>query len=290
MYTTRKQRTIAAAVAVEGCGYWSGREVRVDFRPAAENTGVVFVRRDLPGKPRIPARVAYRTEMPLRSCLQCGHARVEMVEHVMATLGGLAIDNCEVWVDEAEMPGCDGSSLYFVEAISRTEIVTQAASRRAIVVDEMIRASRGESWIELRAPGEEGLSVDYTLDYASGPIGRQHLRLAISPETFRRELASARTFLLETEAQELRRRGLGRRAKFSDLLVFGPHGPIDNTLRFEDECVRHKILDLVGDLALAGCDLVGSVTASRSGHYLNARILQTFLTKSQTVSYHRRCA
>jgi len=290
MHEPRNQRTIAHAVAVEGFGYWSGRDVRVEFRPAAENTGIVFVREDLPGEPRIPARVALRTDTPLRSVLECRGARVEMVEHIMAALAGLQIDNCEVWTDAAEMPGRDGSCLAFVEAIDRTRIVTQPAPRRTIAVHEMVRASRGESWIELRSSADGGLWLDYSLDYGPGPIGYQRLRLKLSPETFRRELAPSRTFLMEAEAQRLRSLGLGTRTRFSDLLVFGPDGPIDNTLRFEDECVRHKILDLVGDLALAECDLVGSVIASRSGHHLNARILQTFLTKSQCVGQFRRCA
>lgn len=290
MQKLRNQRTIADAVAVEGFGYWSGRDVRVEFRPADENTGVVFVRADLPGRPRIPAQVAYRMDTPLRSSLEFGGARVEMVEHVMATLGGLQIDNCEVWVNEEEMPGCDGSCLPLVEAIDRTEIVTQQATRRCIVVREMIRASRGEAWIELRPAMEGGLWVDYSLDYGPGPIGYQRLRLRLSTETFREDLAPSRTFLLKAEADRLRSLGLGARTQFSDLLVFAPDGPIDNALRFEDECVRHKILDLIGDLALADCDLAGSVIASRSGHHLNARILQTFLAKSQAVGRYRRCA
>lgn len=275
---------------MEGFGYWSGRDVRVEFRPAAENTGIVFVRRDLPGRPRIPARVAYRTDMALRSNLEFGGARVQMVEHIMATLGGLRIDNCEVWVDAEEMPGCDGSCLAFVEALDQTEIVPQRALRPCLAVHEMIRASRKDAWIELRPAMEGGLWIDYSLDYGPGPIGYQRLRLRLSAETFCRDLAPSRTFLMEAEANRLRSMGLGSRTQFSDLLVFGPDGPIDNTLRFEDECVRHKILDLVGDLALAEYDLAGSVIASRSGHQLNARVLQTFLAKTQSVGRFRRCA
>ncbi|HLA85308.1 MAG TPA: UDP-3-O-acyl-N-acetylglucosamine deacetylase [Thermoguttaceae bacterium] len=286
----RRQRTIASAVTVEGVGYWSGRDVCVEFRPADENAGVVFVRRDLPGLPRVPARVALRTDTPLRSSLEFSGVRVEMVEHIMAVLGGLQIDNCEVWVDQPEMPGCDGSSLAFIEAIEQTGVVTQPALRRCLFVSELIRASRDDAWVELRPSSDDGLWLDYTLDYGPGPIGRQRLRLKLTPETFRRELAPSRTFLLEAEAKRLQSLGLGARAGFGDLLVFGPDGPIDNTLRFEDECVRHKVLDLVGDLALAECDLAGSVIASRSGHHLNARVLQTFLTKSQAVGCYRRCA
>ena len=110
MFTPRKQRTLAGTAVVEGFGYWSSRDVRLEFRPAPVDTGIVFVRKDLDGSPRIPADVAHRVEVPRRTTLQCGEARVDMVEHVMAALAGLQIDNCEVWTNEPEMPGCDGSS------------------------------------------------------------------------------------------------------------------------------------------------------------------------------------
>ena len=290
MQKTRNQRTIRDTVAVEGFGYWSGRDIRVEFRPAEANTGIVFIRGDLPDHPRIPARIGHRTDMPLRSSLQYGGARVEMVEHIMATFAGMRIDNCEAWVDAEEMPGCDGSCLAFVEALQTTEIVEQDASRRRLAVPEVIRASRGDSWIELRPSDGEDLELDYQLDFGPGPIGRQRMRLTLTPEAFLRELAPCRTFLMQAEAEQLRAHGLGRRAGFSDLLVFGPDGPIDNTLRFTDECVRHKVLDLIGDLALAGCDLAGSAVASRSGHHLNAKVLQALLTKTESISRFRRCA
>ena len=290
MPNQRSQRTIAQSVAVEGFGYWSGRDVRIEFCPAEENSGIVFVRTDLPAKTRIPARVAYRTDTPLRSSLEYDGARVDMVEHIMAALAGLRIDNCEIMVDEAEMPGCDGSCLPFVEAIEQAGMVTQKTPRRCIAVGEIIRASRGDAQIELRPSAEDGLWLDYSLDYGPGPIGYQRLRLKLTPETFRQELASCRTFLLESEAERLRSMGLGQRASFSDLLVFGPQGLVDNTLRYPDECVRHKLLDLVGDLALADCDIRGTVVASRSGHYLNAKVLQTFLAKTQSLGSFRRCA
>ncbi len=129
MYATRKQQTIAAPVTTEGVGYWSGEDVRVEFCPAPVDTGIVFVRADLPGAPRIPATVQHRVEMPRRTTLRCGEAGVEMVEHVMAALAGLQIDNCEVWVDRPEMPGCDGSCLPFVEALRAAGVMPQEGLR-----------------------------------------------------------------------------------------------------------------------------------------------------------------
>ena len=119
MELTRKQQTIAATAVVKGVGYWSSRDVRVEFRPADPDTGLVFVRDDLPGCPRIPATIAHRTDCPLRTNLRAGQAGVDMVEHVMAALAGMQIDNCEIRVNQAEMPGCDGSSLPFVTALRR---------------------------------------------------------------------------------------------------------------------------------------------------------------------------
>ena len=290
MDTTRKQCTIAEAVAVEGVGYWSGRDIRVEFRPADADTGLVFVREDLPGCPRIPAAVENRIDVPLRSSLECGGAGVDMVEHVLAALGGLRIDNCEIRVDAAEMPGRDGSSLPFVEALDSTERVVQDAPRRRVVVRDLVRATQRGCRIEA-CPSEDGsTTLEYHLDYADTSIGRQSMRLALTPEAFRRELAPCRTFLLEAEARRLMAQGLGRRACFRDLLVFGPDGPIDNTLRFPDECVRHKLLDMVGDLTLAGCDLVGQFTAWRSGHHLNAQLVRMLGAKGQSIARYRRCA
>lgn len=130
MYSTRKQRTLAAPAKIEGVGYWSGRDVHVEFRPAAENSGIVFVRRDLPDQPRIPASVAYRSQTPLRTTLCNGNVSVEMIEHLMAALAGMQIDNCEVWVDQSEMPGLDGSCLPFVEVFKAAGTAVQDATRK----------------------------------------------------------------------------------------------------------------------------------------------------------------
>lgn len=280
MEATRNQRTLAAAAVVEGVGYWSGADVRVEFRPAAADTGIVFVRRDLPGEPRIPATVDCRTEIPLRTVLRHGTASVEMIEHLMAALAGVQIDNCEVWVDRPEMPGCDGSALPFVAALEAAGTVVQAAPRAVRTISRILRLGNAESWIEARPGRGTGAVLHYELDYGAGnAIGRQSLEIALKPQFFRSHLAPARTFLLESEARALQAQGLGQRATTKDLLVFGRHGPIENTLRFPDECVRHKLVDMVGDLALAGCDLAGRIVAYRSGHRLNAELVRRLLAE-----------
>lgn len=291
MLPPRSQHTIAKTVEVTGFGYWSGQDIQVEFRPADVGTGLVFVRRDVAPLPRIRAVVANRIETPLRTSLTSNGVSVEMVEHVLAACAGLEVDNCEIWVNQPEMPGCDGSCQAFVDALIRAGIVEQDALRERLVATEVTRVGGAESWVEIRPRLRGGLAVQYRLDFGSdNAIGRQAIELAVTPKTFCRELAPARTFMFESEAEWIRSRGLGTRVTVEDLLVFGDEGPIGNELRFEDECVRHKVLDLIGDFALAGCEIVGQVIAHRSGHRLNAELVSALLSKGSAGGEQRRTA
>jgi UDP-3-O-acyl N-acetylglucosamine deacetylase len=276
---------------VSGFGYWSGRDVKVELRPAPPHTGVVFVRGDLATPRRLPALVQHRVEVPRRTNLAASGTQVEMVEHVLAALFGLRIDNCEVWVDSPELPGLDGSSQPLVDAIVAAGIAEQPAPQRRLIVTDVTRVGDDDCWVEARPVKGNNLTIKYRLDYGSDTaIGRQTIELKVTPATFRSELASARTFLLAEEAEWLRQRGLGQRVTNQDLLVFGPEGPLDNTLRMENECVRHKALDLVGDLALAGCELVGHFIAYKSGHRLNAELVKVLLTEGHIEEGLRKTA
>ncbi len=284
MLEARQQRTIGNPTSVEGFGYWSGKDIRLEFRPAEANSGIVFVRSDLQPAVRIPARVEHRVESPRRTTLRAGSGSVEMVEHVMAALAGLHIDNCEVWADGAEMPGLDGSALAYVEALLAAGIEEQSAVRSQLIVSEQTRVGDSEQWIEARPNRSAAFEIKYRLDYGrDNAIGRQTLAMKMTPDAFHREIAPCRTFLLEDEAKWLRSQGLGTRASESDLLVYGAEGPIGNELRFADECVRHKVLDFVGDVALAGCDLIGTFTALRSGHRLNAELVRALLAEGEII-------
>lgn len=274
----RRQQTLARPAVVVGFGYWTGHDVSVEFRPAAVDTGIVFVRRDLSEPRRIPALASHRIEIPRRTVLAAEGVRVEMVEHILAALAGLQIDNCEVWVDGEEMPGCDGSSEAFVAALAAAGTSEQPAWRKQLVISSPTRVGDDHTWVEARPATSPGLTVRYRLNFSHAPaIGRQTIERPVTPDIFRRDLAPARTFILEAEAEQLLKQGLCRRSSWQDLLVFDEAGPIHNKLRFPDECVRHKALDLVGDLALAGCDLVGHVTAHCSGHRLNAELVRSLL-------------
>jgi UDP-3-O-acyl N-acetylglucosamine deacetylase len=235
--------------------------------------------------------VRQRIEVPRRTTLAGDGAQVEMVEHVLAACYGLAIDNCEIWINSSELPGLDGSSKQPVEAMVEAGFAEQPAPRRRLIVTDVTRVGDDETWVEARPAKVGGLTVKYRLDYGSNnPIGRQTIELKVTPKSFREELAPARTFLLAEEAQWLRERGLGGRVTNQDLLVFGPEGPLDNELRMENECVRHKALDLVGDLALAGCELIGHFIAHKSGHRLNAELVKVLLSEGQIEEGLRRTA
>jgi UDP-3-O-acyl N-acetylglucosamine deacetylase len=199
-----------------------------------------------------------------------------MIEHIMAALYGLQIDNCIIAVNRTEMPGFDGSAQSFVDAIDYAGKATQFSLKSQIRVHETIRIGDDENcWIQIE-PADD-FRVSYKLDYPQPQIGRQSFASAINEQTFRSELATARTFLLKHEAEWLLQQGLGQRVSYQHVLVFGENGPIDNQLRFANECVRHKTLDVIGDLALCGHEVLGHITASRTGHRLNGELVQRLL-------------
>jgi UDP-3-O-[3-hydroxymyristoyl] N-acetylglucosamine deacetylase / 3-hydroxyacyl-[acyl-carrier-protein] dehydratase len=275
---TRSERTIGHTVEVRGFGFFHGADVTLRFSPADAGTGIVFVRSDLPDRPAVPARIDSVIPSQRRTTIRQGAAGVAMIEHVMAALAGLRIDNCLIEIDAGECPGCDGSSRAFVEVLDRAGIVEQSRKRQALVLERSVSVVEGNAFLAAHAgvPGE--LTLSYHLDYGrQSPISAQSHCLAVSPQTFRDELAGSRTFLLESETAALRAAGIGARATPADLLIFGEEGVIGNVLRYPDECVRHKILDMVGDLALLGFDIQGFVVAHRSGHQTNHALARRLL-------------
>ncbi|MBX3400158.1 MAG: UDP-3-O-[3-hydroxymyristoyl] N-acetylglucosamine deacetylase [Gemmataceae bacterium] len=276
----RFQRTLARPADVAGTGFISGRPIRVRFHPATENAGIVFVRADRPGAPRTPALASFVSDTRRRTTLGSATDGVTLVEHVLAALAGLRVDNCVVELDGPEPPGLDGSAGEFVRAIRDAGIIEQSANRPIHSVRQTVVVARDGASVALHPAADATLRITYALDYgATSPIPRQSATARIAPESFDAELAHCRTFLLESEADALRSQGIGRTVDFADLLVFGERGPIGNTLRRADEPARHKILDLVGDLALTGLDLAGHVVAYRSGHGLNADLARRIIAR-----------
>jgi UDP-3-O-acyl N-acetylglucosamine deacetylase len=279
----RLQRTIRQSVETTGIGFLTGRDIQIRFHPAAVNQGIEFRRADCPGSPPIPARIEFAVHRQRRTAIERGGIAVEMIEHVAAALAGLWIDNCIVELDGPEPPGFDGSSQRFAEMLTSAGIVEQSATRPVFVLPETVFVAEPEddSEITYTSSARTGLSISYRLDYGPrAPIVAQKCSVEVTPETFLRELAFSRTFVLEAEANALRAAGYGARTGPRDLLVFGPSGPIDNELRVPDECARHKILDCLGDFALLGCDLQGHIAAYRSGHHLNRTMVRKLIVRA----------
>ncbi len=282
----RKQQTLARPVVLEGFGFWSGQDVRMEFRPSSENNGLRFFRTDLEYSTPIPALIQYRIDKPRQSSLVYDGIQVDMIEHVMAALYGLHIDNCDIMINGAEMPGFDGSSRPFFEVLRGAGCIVQNEIRPYRIIKSRKRFGSGDTYIEVQPSRENILLFGYSLIYddicgegmkSCHPIGNQTYFLPLTSETFEKEIVSARTYLMFQEAQYLLDHGLCQRVQARDVLVFDQEGPIDNTLRYENECARHKILDMVGDFALAGCDWVGEFHAHRTGHHHNAETIKELL-------------
>jgi len=258
-----------------GVGFLTGATIRLRFTPAPPSTGIVFVRTDLQQPLKVAALVGAVTGTQRRTTLGRPPAQVALVEHVLAALAGLRIDNCYVELNAPEPPGLDGSAQQFVDALRRAGARLQPARRAIWTTDQPLCVSQGGATLALHPCTADVLRITYILNYGPGaPIDRQTHTETITPESFMNGLAACRTFLLESEAEELRRQGLGSRTTAADLLVFGKQGVIGNSLRYADEPARHKILDLVGDLSLFGHDLRGHVVAYRSGHPLNVELVR----------------
>lgn len=271
----RSQRTLAGSVDVHGIGYFTGKNVRLRFRPAPAGTGVVFHRTDLGSGACLPAHHAQVTGTQRRTTLGSGDLSVTMVEHVLAALAGLNIDNCAIELDAPEPPGLDGSARGFVEALRSVGSVCLPQIRPLWSVDRSILIQDGDCSLALHPSDGPGLRITYLLDYGDfSPLGRQSCTRTLDPAVFASEIAGCRTFLLEAEAHALRQQGIGKRTQLTDLLVFGPNGPIGNRLRFADEPARHKVLDIIGDLSLLGHALTGHVVAYRTGHPHNFALVQ----------------
>jgi UDP-3-O-acyl N-acetylglucosamine deacetylase len=278
----RYQRTIRDCVEVRGHGYLTGSAVRLRFRPAPADTGIVFVRTDLKGSPTLSACAANVIGTNRRTTLGRPGVQIELVEHVLASLAGLKIDNCFIELNAPEPPGLDGSARAFIKELLRAGVTLQTGRRGVWTADEPVAVSDGQATLTLYPGPATCLKMSYLLNYGSrSPIDVQRHTETITSEGFLSAIGPCRTFLLEAEAEGLRQQGFGSRTSTSDLLVFGSQGPIANRLRFANEPARHKILDIVGDLSLLGHDLVGHVVGCRSGHALNVALVRRLLEEME---------
>jgi UDP-3-O-[3-hydroxymyristoyl] N-acetylglucosamine deacetylase/3-hydroxyacyl-[acyl-carrier-protein] dehydratase len=277
---SRRQRTISLEAEIEGHGLFTGQTVHLRLKPAPPNTGLVLARVDLGPEARVSATIQSVAKRFQRTTLVNGETCVETTEHLLGALAGLGIDNLYAELNGPELPAGDGSAADYVRLLRQAGIVEQEAERPVLAIAEPVTVQAGDAVITA-LPGPDELAITYHLDYGpSGVIPAQVYSLKINPDSFVRELAATRTFILDTEVPELRRRGYGPQATYDDLLVIGPDGPINNTYRWPDEPARHKIVDIVGDLFLLNCDLRGRIVAMRSGHALNHRLVRRLLEQA----------
>lgn len=269
------QKTIKKEFSVEGVGLHTGKPAKLTFKPLGPNMGVVFSRVDLPGRPMIKAdinSVAVVKKSPRRTTISFADAEVQTIEHLMAALSGLEIDNILIELDNIEVPGLDGSTLSFIELIKKAGITEQEINRKVFKVASPIWAQDEDSSIVVLPSND--FKISYTLSYDHKVLGCQFKEVKITPELFEKEIAPCRTFCLEEEVQLLVKNGLGKGANYDNTLVVSKDGVIKNKLRFSDEFIRHKILDLIGDFNLLGMPMKGHVIAVKSGHTLNMKVVQ----------------
>ena len=268
-----RQRTIAKTVTIKGIGLQTGNKVTLVLKSSPAGSGINFIRTDLVNKPLLKIQSLGSLQgvqaAERRTTLGFGPLQIQTTEHLLAALSGAGIDNIIVETDNVELPGLDGSAGEFLDAIKRAGPIEQDAPKEIFDVKNPVWCASGDSVLAVFP--DEHFKVSYTLSYPG--IGAQFFSAVMDEKTFESEIAGARTFCSETEAAELLRRGLGKGANYENTLVMGPKGPINNTLRFADEPVRHKVLDLIGDLYLAGKPLKGHVVAIKSGHRLNMELV-----------------
>jgi len=278
----RLQKTIKNECRLSGKGLFGGQEAKVTFRPGADDSGIVFVRTDVPEPARIAAVVDNVAERSRRTTLKKGAVSIETVEHCLAAIFALGIDNIVVEIDGPELPAPDCSSAEYFKVLKRAQVIEQQANGKEFVITEPITITAGDACIYALPYSDDALNVTYDLDYGGHTgVGRQIFSCRVTEDSFERHLASARTFLLEPEARQFQARGIGTHLGPREILVIGSDGPIKNRFRFPDECVRHKIVDLIGDLALVGRGIKGRIVAYKSGHSLNQQLARRLAREAE---------
>lgn len=273
------QVTLRVPVSHAGVGLHAGRTVHMKLRAAPVDTGIVFVRRDLPGHPQIRAIAANVTSTHRATTVEENGARVFTIEHLMSALHAHRIDNCYVEMDAEEPPVADGSAELFFRLLKEAGQSEQDAPRREIVVDRTYRVEDKAQGRFILAVPYDGFRVSFTSVNPHRLIGVQYGDFEITPETYEKEIAPARTIAYEQEIQELRARGMGLGGTLESVIVYNDNGWL-NPLHFDDELVRHKILDVIGDMRLAGL-LRGHIIAAVSGHALNTSLAKQLATLTE---------
>jgi UDP-3-O-[3-hydroxymyristoyl] N-acetylglucosamine deacetylase len=275
------QQTIKRSVACHGIGIHSGKPAHLVIYPAPANSGVNFVRTDLPGAPVIPARSSRVADSNLATTLGNSEAYVSTVEHLLAALAGLNIDNARIEVSGPELPILDGSAAPFTVLLQKAGVKALRWPRAFFQMQKPLEVSDGDKYIGIE-PAKE-CKFTYLIDFPHPAIGRQQLTFQPRAKAFCREIAPARTFGFLQDVQRLQANGQALGGSLENAIVLDPHGVLNpEGLRFADEFVRHKILDLMGDLALLGWPIIGHIRVSKGSHALHQKFMQTLLQQQET--------
>lgn len=273
--SVNRQLTLSNPVSISGIGLHTGVEVNLALKPAPENTGYVFVRTDLDDF-EIPASVEYISHCSYATTLVRNGVLLSTCEHLLSALRGTGIDNCFIELDNIEIPILDGSSEGFLELIERAGVVRQEAGRHYLRILEKIEFEQGDRRMSIEPA--DGFEIDCVIDFDHPFIKRQELRFELTDGSFGREIASARTFGFTHEIEIMRRANLALGGSLDNAIVLTADGMLNEApLRFPDEFVRHKILDIIGDIALLGMPVRGRITAEKSGHAVHASLMSKLL-------------
>lgn len=270
------QRTVRQKVSCRGVGLHSGAPVELTFLPAQPDTGITFVRTDIDHPTEIPARADHVVDTSLATTLGVNGTRIATVEHVLAALTGLGIDNVRIQVDGPEVPIMDGSAAPFAELIDQAGVEVQRRTRRYLVIRRSVSVSDGDKTARLSPANRPAVSC--TVDFDHPLISNQHLSIELTDRTFLRELARARTFGFLKDVEALKAAGLARGGSLANAIVIDDFSILNpDGLRYPDEFVRHKVLDAIGDLGLFGMPVIGHFEAVKTGHTLNQRLVRRVL-------------
>lgn len=275
----KMQHTLKEIIEFSGIGLHTGRPVNVRLMPSGADTGIRFFRKDLPGNPCIRAvsanvvSTSYATTIGIK-----GGASVSTIEHLMAAFYGMGVDNAIVELDGSEVPIMDGSAVDFIGMIESSGFMSLPARRQYLVITKPIRVSEDDKYIYLLPPDDMEFTIDYSIDFAHPFLNKQSFARLFSKDVFRKELGSARTFGFLKDVEALRANGLARGGSLENAIVISDTEILnEGGLRYPDEFVRHKVLDMMGDIALVGAPVIGQLIAYRSGHSLNHKLVQKVL-------------
>lgn len=273
----RAQQTLANPVSCAGVGLHSGQPVTLTLRPAATNTGVVFINRNGKDGASLAASIKHVVPTELCTAISGNGFQVKTIEHILAALAGLNIDNAYVELDAGEAPAMDGSAAHFVRLIRSAGIVTQSKRQPYLKITQPLEVMDGNR--RVRIEPSSTTKITYSIHYNHPLIQTQAYVYEHSAHTFEREIADARTFGFLQEVEALWARGLGQGGNLENTIVLSQDGILNESgLRFSNEFVRHKILDLIGDFSLLGVPFIGHLVAERSGHAMHTRLVQQILT------------